>query len=93
MTFFRTLAAVAILGFSLNTFALELKEARSSGKVKELATGYIEATDSSAEVTALVKEVNAKRKKHYEKVAKKNGTSIDVVSQKAAEKIKAKLQE
>lgn len=91
MTFFKTLAAVAVLGFSINSFALDLDEARSSGKVKELATGYIVAVETSAEVAALVKEVNNKRKKHYEKVAKKNGTSIEVVSQTAAEKIKEKL--
>ena len=91
MTFFRLLAATALLGFSLNTFALDLKTARSSGKVKELATGYIEAADSSAEVKALVEKVNSKRKSHYEGVAKKNGTSVDVVGAAAAEKIKAKL--
>ena len=91
MTFFRLLAATAVLGFSLSTFALDLDSARSSGKVKELATGYLEASDSSADVKAFVDKINAKRKTHYEKVAKKNGTNVDVVGAAAAEKIKAKL--
>ena len=91
MTFFRLIAATAIVGFALNVFALDLKTARSSGKVKELATGYIEAADSSAEVKALVEKVNGKRKAHYEAVAKKNGTNPGVVGAAAAEKIKAKM--
>ena len=91
MTFFRTLTFVLILSFSLSSFALDLKEARKSGKVKELPNGYIEAADKSADVKALVEKINSKRKSHYEKVAKKNGTSVDVVGAAAAEKIKAKL--
>ena len=91
MTFFKTMAAIAVLGLSINSFAIDLKQARSNGKVKELPTGYIEAADSSTEVKKLVEEVNNKRKAHYEKVAKKNGTSVDVVGAAAAEKIKAKM--
>ena len=90
MTFSKIIFATAIL-FSIQSFALSLDEARKAGKVKELPTGYIEAAGKGADVKALVNEVNSKRKKHYESVAKKNGTDPNVVGKAAAEKIKAKL--
>ena len=92
MTSFKSIIAILVFGISINAFALGLDAARSSGKVKELPSGYIEAADTSAEVKALVEEVNKKRKKHYEAVAKKNGTDVSTVGAAAADKIKEKLQ-
>lgn len=75
--------------FVLPAMAIDLKMARKKGWVKELPTGYIEVVDAKAK--DLAAKVNAKRKKHYEGIAKKNGLPIDQVAKQAAEKIKAKL--
>lgn len=80
---------ILLLAFSFNLLALDLDSARSSGKVEELADGYLKASDASAET--LVQEVNAKRKAHYEEVAKKTNVPVEEVAKAAALKIKEKL--
>ena len=81
------LAAFATAVFVLPAFALDLQGARSSGAVAETASGYIKAVKSSAEVNALVTEVNAKRKAEYTRISKENGQSVEVVGQLAAPQI------
>ena len=80
------LAAFATAVFALPAFALDLQGARSSA-VAETASGYIKAVKSSAEVNALVTEVNAKRKAEYTRISKENGQSVEVVGQLAAPQI------
>ncbi len=69
-------------------FALSLQDAKSAGLVGELKTGYLGAVQSqpSAEVKALVDEINKKRRAHYQSIAEKNGTAITAVEKLAAEK-------
>ncbi|MCB0422560.1 MAG: DUF1318 domain-containing protein [Bdellovibrionales bacterium] len=74
-----------------NGWALDLDAARKAGKIVELPSGYVKATDGGAE--ALAKEINEKRKKAYEAIAEKTKTTIEVVGQQAAEKIKKKLEQ
>ena len=84
------LVSAFVVTFAANAMALDLQSARSSGMVKENSNGYIEAVESTAEVSALVSEVNAKRKKEYERISKENGQSVDVVGKLAAEQLKNK---
>ena len=65
-----------ILAFQ-GAWAIELHAAKEQGLVGEANTGYLEAIGSpSAEVKALVAEVNAKRKAEFERTAKKTGATL-----------------
>ena len=79
-----TLAAALIATPAL---ALELHQARSSGMVGELNNGYVTARQPSAEVGALVADVNARRKQEYARISKQNGQPVDVVAKLAAAQI------
>lgn len=83
----RLLILVAVGLMALPAFALDLHSARSSGVIVELPTGYVKAAKPSAEVDALVAEVNAKRRAEYERISKQNGQSVDVVGKLAAPEI------
>jgi len=80
-------AALAASFIASSALALDLHSARSSGAVAELPTGYVKAVKPSAEVDALVDEVNAKRRAEYTRISKENGQSIDVVGTLAAPQI------
>ncbi len=75
-------------------FALDLQQVKSDGLVGEQLNGYLGTVDSgaSADVKALVKDVNAKRKSKYESIAAQNSTSLETVEllagKKAIEKTK-----
>ncbi|MDD3370385.1 MAG: YdbL family protein [Alphaproteobacteria bacterium] len=71
--------------------ALDLHGARGSGLVGEKADGYVTALKPSAEVSALVSDVNAKRKNEYARISKQNGQPIDVVAKLAAQQIVGNL--
>ena len=78
----------ALMLISAPLWGLSLDEAKSKGWIKELPTGYIQATNPQAK--SLEGEINAKRKSAYEKVAKKTGATVDQVGAQMAAKIKAK---
>lgn len=85
---FLALATISLATVSLPVAALNLDEARSQGLVTEASNGYIMAKKPASEaVNALVKKVNAGRKAEYQKIAKKNGTSIQAVEQLAAKRL------
>jgi uncharacterized protein YdbL (DUF1318 family) len=67
-------------------FALDLKEAKSKGLVGETITGYLAPVKKTPEVEKLIAEINAKRKAMYEKIAKKNKTSLAAVEKLAGKK-------
>lgn len=79
-------AAVALV-MAAPAYALDLHSARASGVVAETSEGYIKAVKPSAEVNALVSEVNAKRRAEYERISKENGQPVDVVGKLAAPQI------
>lgn len=84
----RFLILVALIALlACPAFALELHQARSAGLVGEKADGYVVARKPSAEVNALVAEVNAKRQQEYARISKENGQTVDVVAKLAAEQI------
>ena len=79
------------LAFCLTFFvpvvsASPLSDARDAGLVKELTSGFIASTEAgaaSAEITNLVKDINTKRSGAYQKIAKKNGVSVEQVGQES----------
>ena len=82
--------AAALLALSLlvvgPALALELGEAKSSGLVGELNSGYLGVVKPSGEVDKLVADINRKRKEQYQKIAKKNGISLQAVEARAGQK-------
>ena len=69
--------------------ASPLDDARTSGQIIELPTGYVQAIGSSpAAAKALAVDVNKRRAKAYGRIAKKNGLSE---AQVAAESYKKRL--
>ena len=82
----KILLLVASLILSFNAFAISLQDAKAQGLVGEQANGYLGVVKKSADAKAVVSSVNAKRKAHYEKIAKKNRISVNDVAKLAAEK-------
>lgn len=75
--FFATL--LLVLAFQ-SAWAIDLHTAKEQGLVGEANTGYLAAIGTpSAEVRALVSEVNAKRKAEFERTAKKTGATLEQV--------------
>ena len=75
----------------LPALGLSLDEAREKGWVVELPTGYVEAKNPKAQ--KLADEINAKRKSHYERLAKEKKTSTEAVGALAAKKIQENLKD
>lgn len=73
--------------------ALDLDAAKQQGLVGEQTDGYVGAVSASpsAEVKALVADVNAKRRASYAAIASKNGTSVEAVAVLAAQKLVARV--
>lgn len=69
-------------------FGLSLDQAKSGGLVGETPSGYLQAVQSnpSAEVAALIREINAKRTAEYKKIAREYRQSVDQVAQLAGKK-------
>ena len=85
------LLLIAILLFLCQTaFALDLGAAKAQGLVGETITGYLAPVKATPEVQKLVADINAKRKAMYEKIAKRNGTSLQAVELLAGKKAIAK---
>ena len=61
-------------------WAIDLHAAKEQGLVGEANTGYLAAVGApSEEVTALIAEVNEKRKAEFERTAKKTGATLQQV--------------
>jgi len=74
------LALCLSLAFSA-AWAIDIGAAKEQGLVGEANTGYVAAvkTPASAEVQALIADVNAKRKAEFERTAEKTGATIEQV--------------
>ncbi len=70
-------AAIGLLLLLQNAWAIDIRDAKAQGLVGEANTGYIAAVQSpaSAEVRALIADVNAKRKAQFSETAKKTGAT------------------
>ena len=83
----RTLGTLALsLLLALPAFALELGDAKSRGLVGETSSGYLAAVKPSGDVNSLVESINSQRKAHYQKIAEKNGISLQAVEVRAGQK-------
>lgn len=85
----RSITLLLALCFTLlagNAYALDLQTAKAQGYVGEQASGYLGIVKNAAGVQALVADINSRRKAHYEKIARSNGTSLQVVETLAGQK-------
>ena len=69
-----------------NAYALDLQTAKAQGYVGEQANGYLGIVKKSSGVQALVNDINSRRKAHYEQIAQRNKTSLQVVETLAGKK-------
>ena len=81
------LLLITLMTLSAPAYALDLHEARASGQVGEKLNGYVSALKDTADVQALVAEINAKRKQEYARISAENSQPVDVVAKLAAEQI------
>jgi uncharacterized protein YdbL (DUF1318 family) len=87
----RLILCFALLFSAAMIQASPLDDARTSGQIVELPTGYVKAIEASpAAIKALAIDVNARRAEAYGRIAKKNGLSE---AQVAAESYKQRLGE
>jgi len=75
-------AAVGLLLLLQNAWAIDIRDAKEQGLVGEANTGYVVALQSpaSAEVRALIAEVNDKRKAQFKETAEKTGLTTAQVA-------------
>jgi len=76
-----------ILVFAVPVFAMDLHEARAQGMVGERADGYAEALSKAGGVSALVADVNSKRRAEYARIARDKSQPMAVVGKLAAVEI------
>ncbi|MBR9908948.1 MAG: YdbL family protein [Gammaproteobacteria bacterium] len=85
--FFRTGLLFTALLFSMSALSLSLQDAKDQGLVGEQPNGYLGIVGrSSAELEALVADINGKRRDAYESIANKNKTPLEAVEQLAGQK-------
>lgn len=74
--------AIALVLLLQNSWAADLQSAKAQGLVGEANSGYLAAvkTPVSAEVKALIADVNAKRKAKFQSTAQKTSTTVAQVS-------------
>jgi uncharacterized protein YdbL (DUF1318 family) len=72
--------------FSSIAFAIGLDEAKQKGLVGEKDNGYLGLVIIQEDVQLLIKDINAKRKAVYIKLAAKNGITVQQVEKLAAQK-------
>jgi uncharacterized protein YdbL (DUF1318 family) len=75
-------AAFALLLLVQSAWAIDLGDAKAQGLVGEANTGYLAAvaTPASAEVRALIAEVNDKRRAEFARTAEKTGATVEQVA-------------
>ena len=84
----RVLLLVAGLLSSGLALAIELDGAKAQGLVGERVDGYLGAVSDSpsAEVKALIEDVNAKRRTRYQQIAAKNNIDLADVEARAGQR-------
>ena len=73
----KILTVISLILLMQNAWAIDIRDAKSQGLVGEANTGFIAAVKSpaSAEVRALIEDVNGKRRKQFANTAKKTGAT------------------
>ncbi len=74
--------ALGLLMLLNNAWAIDIQDAKEQGLIGEANSGYIAAVRSpaSAEVRALIADVNGKRKAAFESTAQKTGATVAQVA-------------
>ena len=92
MTMKKFFAAIGLMLLLQNAWAIDIRDAKAQGLVGEAKTGFIAAVQApaSAEVRALIADVNAKRKASFEGTAKKTNTTVTQVANRFYELAKGK---
>jgi len=82
MTMRKIFVALGLLLLLHNAWAIGIQDAKEQGLVGEAKSGFIAAvqTPVSAEVRALIADVNGKRKAAFAKTARKTGTTVAQVA-------------
>lgn len=82
------LTFTALVMFACAAFAADLEQAKRDGLVGERADGYLGLVVQSApaEVVALVRNINSKRKAEYERIAAANNLTLAQVEALAGKK-------
>ena len=80
------ISLLASLFISSTAFALSLGEAKQQGLVGEKITGYLGTINATSASTALVNDINAKRKAKYKEIAQRNSTGLGSVEALAGKK-------
>lgn len=80
---------LGLLLISMDVPALDLAQAKANGLVGEQMNGFLGLveSDASADVKALVQSINAQRQAEYQRIAAKNGTSVEAVARITAQKV------
>ena len=82
-----TLLAICLLMIAQPAFSIDLQTAKSQGLVGELSNGYLDAVKTpSADVKAMIADVNAKRKQAYIDIAARNKLALKDVEELAGKK-------
>lgn len=82
------LALFLLLATAVSAHAMGLDDARARGLVGETPQGYVAPVGSATgEVSALVNEVNAARRKEYQSIASRTGSSLKQVEAVIGERI------
>jgi len=82
-----TLLASCLLLMAQTAFAIDLQTAKTRGLVGESTSGYLEAVKApDAEVKALIKDINEKRKQKFLEIAARNNISLKDVEALAGKK-------
>ena len=85
-TLFLGMSLAGMLAFSSSVWAIDLQSAKNQGLVGETLSGYLAVVRNTADAHAIVAEVNKARKAHYQSIAKRNATSLQVVEVLAGKK-------
>ena len=78
---------------SVSVLAMDLDQAKNLGLVGEMPNGYLGLVSTgSPEASAMVVDINAKRKAHYQDIANKQNTQLANIEKIAGEKLIIKAQ-
>ena len=82
------LIVITLLLSPAPALAVDLQQVKNNGLVGEQLNGYLGlvSADATAEVRALVADVNARRKAKYESIAAQNGAGLETVELLAGKK-------
>ena len=88
LSFILTLIFCAAFIWPTSVWAIGLQDAKAQGLVGEQANGYLGVVKPavSADVRALVDDINGQRKQKYQDIARRNDTSLQAVEALAGKK-------